>query len=628
MERWVFTGGAGYRVGDGEQGDIVDWAAESAGELMTGPVKCLSIQDVLARLGVSALPKGFPTADVIIGVGKTGMRGWFETTVSAWEADPGGGENAATEDDDDAGTTPAPPVKPAPAPKSAPGTPRAPWWTGVSPRSDALVAIVTSRGVVLPSGEPASKGPLTQGTDLAKFVWYRWPRPPAKNVIPQVWLTAPALQAAGMKPPKAVASSEDLSKTVSTLFGCTVTSAKAGWFTAVFPPDSGTGEARRVHLVLLPFLWTDPSGSRPKDLGMAGMDGAETELPDDEFAAAKELGQRIAWLAELADTAPKYIGEAPLLPARRPGSVGAALLDKVRRRETTAHRIEVCPIPTKVYTESQGRLETATDWRQPHASKKAKGDAVDVEVDQRAAYLASASGMYLGYGGEPEEFGRIDAVSQFRKDPTSGKWIQPAFGLWNITIPAGSDLEGLDPRLPLPLPDMKWDEPATVWCTTRSVQQLLAPVTDGGAGMVPEQLEIGRAYLWPKTWRALRGWAEILREALKQAIDDGDQFRENFIKDLYKGFLGRLDSSDHPMGQKHYQQPVWAATVRAETRWRALRYAHFIAGEHGLYPLVGKDIDTWVYRLPPDLDPTVLNEASTANGKYRIKKVRASGSGT
>ena len=126
-----------------------------------------------------------------------------------------------------------------------------------------------------------------------------------------------------MKPPKAVASSEDLSKTVSTLFGCTVSSAKAGWFTAVFPPESGTGEARRVHLVLLPFLWTDPSPSRPKDLGMAGTDGAETELPDDEFAAAKELGQRIAWLAELADTAPKYVGEAPLLPARRPGARAA-----------------------------------------------------------------------------------------------------------------------------------------------------------------------------------------------------------------------------------------------------------------------------------------------------------------
>ena len=628
-QNWVFTGTAIYRLDDDEDHDILEWLVEKHAHEAKEPARCLSMQDVLARVGSAALPQDFPSPDVIVGSGKNGMRGWLEITVAAWEsgrAGPSerGASAAAAGENSEPEALPEPESAPAPVsakPKADSPDIREPWWSGVPQRADALVAIVTSRGVVKPSGEPASRGPLTDATDLAKLVWYLWPRPPAKTAIPQIWLTGPALRAAGMTPPKGtLKSSEDLSKTVSQLFGCTVTSAQAGWFLAAFPPAGGTGEARRVHLVLLPFLWTDPADSRPLDRGMAGTDGAVTELSDDEFVAVETLAGRIAWLAELADTNAKAKGEPPLLPARRPGAVGAALLDKVRRRETTAHRIEPCPIPTRVYTENGGRLETAVDWRQPHPSKKAKGDSIDVEVDQRAAYLASASVVYLGYGGEPEEFTSIDAASQFGKD-ASGRDIQPAFGLWNITTPAGSDMEGLDPRLPLPLPEMRWDEPATFWCTTRSVQQLIAPVTDGGGGLVAGQLSIGRAFLWPSTWRCLRAWSEIIRVELKSAIDSGDKYREDFLKNVYKSFLGgRLDSSAHPPGQRHYQQPAWAATIRADTRWRALRYAHRIVGEHGLYPLSGRDIDTWVYRIPPELDPTVLDDDSAANGKYRIKK--------
>jgi hypothetical protein len=39
----------------------------------------------------------------------------------------------------------------------------------------------------------------------------------------------------------------------------------------------------------------------------------------------------------------------------------------------------------------------------------------------------------------------------------------------------------------------------------------------------------------------------------------------------------------------------------------------------GLYPISARDIDTWEYRVPPGLEPHVLEEDSPANGKYRIK---------
>ena len=37
-----------------------------------------------------------------------------------------------------------------------------------------------------------------------------------------------------------------------------------------------------------------------------------------------------------------------------------------------------------------------------------------------------------------------------------------------------------------------------------------------------------------------------------------------------------------------------------------------------------RDIDTFVYRIPAEVDAdTVLGEESEANGKYRVKKIRA-----
>jgi hypothetical protein len=619
MKHLIITGGATYEVtGDDDVDAYLQWLVEARGARHTMTV--MSRQQVLTELKSATLPDGFPEPDVVSGdhgKGQVLSRYWLPATVAHWreqqthqDTAPGPRQNSAQPE----GVQPEQEETSAAAAPAAKAAPMQPWWSGVAPRADIQVAIVTSRGVVAPSGAALTRGPLREPADLARFVWHRWPAAPSgkKGQVPQLWITAPALMAVGMKPPtKALSSSDDLSPTVSKLFGCSVTTARAGWFTVAFPPPEGSGEARRVHLVLLPFLWLDAAGQRRNDRGMAGTAETATVLPDDEDAAAQVLGERIAWLAGIADTAEKYRSDPPVLPARRPASIGASLLDTMRRRARSANRLEACPVPDLVHAETPS-LEPALEWKNmPH---EAKGDAIDVDVDQRAAYLASAGQVWLGYG-VPEELTKVDAPALF---DTS----KAPFGLWRVTTPAAAELDGLDRRLPLPLGHMEWENPATFWTTTRSVQQLLQPVAKGGAGLVPAQLVIDRAWVWPGQATALRTWAYLLRDELATAYDADRQDRVDLIKNIYKAFIGRMAGSDHPPGQRHYQQPVWAATIWADTRCRAMRYARTIADDHGLFPIAARDIDTFSYRLPAGVDPTVLEEQSPDNGRYRIKAVR------
>lgn len=611
MEHVISTGGRTYRVpaGDEDVDAFLAWLVESRGEPAT--VAALSRQQVLARIARSAIPAGFPEPDVVIGdAGRDSggyTRGWLAASVAAWECVQATVADTGVEGVvDDVGDDTGGPAQQAgeSEPEWRPGARR---WSGVSASADTRVAILTSRGALTPSGVVLTRGPLPTGADLARFVWHRWPTKPAQT--PQVWITAPALVAAGMTPPKRPpTASDDLSATVGQVFGCQVTAAKAGWFTAVFnradaePGTESAADGRRVHLVLLPFLWLDPAGQRPKDLGVAGTRGTATELPADEDAAAAVLGGRIAWVAEF--------GEG-VLPAARPASVGAALLDAVRRRGRSAHRIEACPLPDTVYAETPRLDPDIENWKNmPH---DAKGDRVDVEVDQRAAYLASAGQVELGYGGVPVELSKADPAVFAEKNPP--------YGLWRVTTPPAASLDGLSRRLPLPHGYMQWDEPATFWTTTRAVQHLVAPVEDGGAGLATGELRIDGAWVWPQHGRLLRTWADILRAKLAEATAAGRQDQIDTIKNIYKAFLGRMAGGQHPPGQRHYQQPVWAATIHADTRWRALRYATHIATTLDLYPIAGRDIDTFVYRIPADLDPAVLTEDSDANGKYRVKRI-------
>lgn len=619
-EHLITTGGQTYRVSvggdDGADIDgIIAWLCESHGEPTT--VNALSRPQVLSQIGKSSIPADFPEPSVTIGDegrqsgGKT--RGWLHDAVQRWQ--------------DKSSVAPTPDVHPEAAgdqPGSADAAPgdaaaadggSGDWvtgqrqWAGAPASGDRMVAILSSRGAITPSGLPISRGPLPTAADLARFVWHRWPNKPdargARGAAahPQIWITAPALQAVGMTPPKkAVERSEDLSATLAALFDCEITSARAGWFTAAFRSPTGDGESRRVHLVLLPFLWLEAASQRPKDEGLAGTRGTETELPDDEDQAVEVLGRRIAWLTSISDG---------VLPAARPASIGAALLDSVRARARTAKRLEVCPLPDTLYAETPRLDPNLEDWKNmPHS---AKGDSVDVEVDQRAAYLASAGQVELGYG-VPVELTNVDPQVFADRTP---------FGLWRITTPPAGMLDGLTPKLPLPHEHMHWSESRTFWATTRAVTHLMEPAAEGGAGLGLTELNFSGAWVWPNQSRLLRGWADILRSRLLEATAEGHKDQEDLVKNIYKSFIGRMAGSQHPAGQRHYQQPAWAATIHADTRRRALRYAASIVADHGIYPIAARDIDTWVYRLDADADPyELLEEKSTDNGKYRVKAIK------
>lgn len=599
-EHWLYTGGRSYLVtGDegGEFDDIVAWMATEHGQ--PAPVVALSRQQVLTRIARTTLPTGFPDPDVVIGDPdrETGVtRGWLEQTVTSWEhthldtpaaegdADTAAGEGAA---DDEAGTS-----------EEA----GASWWTPKTRvweepiTADGRIVLITSRGVVAPSGTVLA-GPMPDGSALGALLGWRWPRKPKD--LPQLWLTYEALETIGF--PVDSQTPIDAAATVAQLFGCEVSWSQSGWFTVKFGGDTDEGQARNAHVVLMPLLYTDPPAQRPGDMGVAGWEDSATELPEDETAAVRLLAQRMVWLSGIAEG---------VAPASRWATVGAQVLDAVRRRGRQGQKtIEACPLPVQVAVESGGQLEPNVPPTWDHRPHRAIGDQVDVEVDQRAAYLASAVQVELGYG-EPKELQRI-STTVFEEQ-------KPPFGLWRIALPPGGDLDGLTKKLPLPHPAMRWDTGVTVWVTTRAVQHLTAPVELGGAGLSVAELDVDAAWVWPQQGRMLRTWADVLRAKQIEARDDERADYQDFIKGIYTTYLGRMASDKWSPQQRAHQQPAWYATIRADTRWRALRYARRIADTHGLYP-VSAELDAWIYRLDPDVDPQMLAEESTANGKYRVK---------
>lgn len=481
-EHLIITSGRLYRIPVGDNEDLdatLQWWVDSRGT-QGATVVALSRQQVLARIRRAAIPSGFPEPDVVVGDTDRDsggfVRGWLPATVQAWQDEQLEADNAAVatvgEPIDLQGGATSVEAGPTAADNDDAWRIGARRWTGVGDRADKFVRILTSRGAVTPSGVVSARVPLDASL-LGQYVWKHWPHKPAQT--PQLWITAPALAAAGMSPPKRPPTrSEDLSDAVAKALGCEVTAASAGWFTAVFRDPSGGDEARRVHLILLPFRWLDPASQRPNDEGMSGTRGTASELPDDEDdedAAVAMLGERIAWLAALADKTKGHLSDSPLLPAARPASIGAALLDVVRRRARSPQRLEAFPVPDTVAAETPRLDPDLENWKNmPHT---AKGDAVDVEVDQRAAFLASTGQVELGYG-KPVELRKVDPEVFADKPP---------FGLWRVTTPPAASLDGLSRRLPLPHEHMAWESTATFWTTTRAVQHLLAPADDGGAGV-------------------------------------------------------------------------------------------------------------------------------------------------
>lgn len=586
-----------------ESADVIDWLIQERSEAITGPLVALSRQQVVTRLG-RGIPSDFPEPDVVVGDPDQGpTRGWWEATVQRYLVE--GVESAAE------GTESADGLD-----KQEPSE-DADWWPRRSRQwddvpmsgADHRVLIAASRGILTPAGEVKSR-PLGQPSDLAKLATrYQWSSRPNQG-DPQVWITGEALQQLGF--PAEDVTEETLPGVVAEFFGAEVKYHQSGFFTCLFEPDGDVGTARTVDVVLMPATALQPSVSRPNDRGIVGIEGTPTLLPDDESQAVHLLGDRIAWLHDLGET----------LPEPRWSRVGVRIAESGVQRarnkpknDPTA-KLVPCPLPAEIA--SGGKLPaqwwTPESWRRrPHRSA---GAGVDIEVDQQAAYLPSAEGLHLGYG----------TPGWATPDPAVFNEQRPPFGMYQITVPAGDDLDGLHRKLPIPHPCMSWSQESTFWATTVDVQQLIAPPENGGAGLAVTELAIEAAWVWPEQHQWLKLFGEQIRAKLVAARAAGRRDHEGMLKAIYTSYLGRLAGTGEGAFKYpylHHQQPAWYASIEAFTRWRALRYATRIARDHDLYPM-GCLADAWFYRIPEGAEAEVLEDpvrpdGSRTNGSYRLK---------
>lgn len=246
------------------------------------------------------------------------------------------------------------------------------------------------------------------------------------------------------------------------------------------------------------------------------------------------------------------------------------------------------------------QFEPVTHWfaksRPPRGGKL-------VVSDQRRAVLAAMGTVALGIG-EPERV----------TDATDLPWgDKPPQAVVKATLPA-LDYLGIPAALAVH-PAQKASEPATAWVSTRTIEQMLAPAADGGLGMDSAQLELGQAWVWPEASVKLGTWAKRLREAIAEAGDN--ESLAVLLKQIYARYYTYF-SSDFARGTPHYQ-PLWSGVIRADMRARALRFAARIYIDHGLLPVAG-NVDAWIYHVAGRQSPAVLEDPSTANGKYRIKE--------
>ena len=588
-------------------------------------IVAMSRAQVLARIARSALPTGFPDADVVIGdPSREGgfTRGWMEATVLRWEnaelahqaAEASTPRLDSTEAEASEADVPPESGEPGDAEPVA-WAPNTRVWTDVPMSADQWIVLVTSRGIVSPSGMVRA-GALPDAAALRRFIFWKWTAPGHTKEMPQLWLTEEALAGVGLTDEViAEIDSADLPALIGETFGAEITRSKSGWLTAKFSNDNG--ETKTVYLVIIPLLWTETSRQRPGDMGLAGYEGEETELPSDETQAAHVLADRMAWLAK--------VGDAGTVPAPTWTTVGAQLLNRIRGGRKT-HDIRPCPLPELVRDSLDGELEpnllrfragktnpeTGFTDKMP---KRSHDGFFFVTVDQRAAYLASAGQVLLGYGAPREK--RVTR-KMFEEQ-------KPEFGLYRVNLAPANQFD-LDPMLPLPHPHMQWDQPTTFWITTAGILYLMGPREKGGAEMGFEELAIDAAYTWPQQQVLLKTWTDKLRVALKEARETGREDYQRFIKSIYTSYIGRMEI-DWPRGFQEHEQPAWSATIRADTRARACRYAARIAAEHGLHP-VAANVDSWTYRVPEGADVTLFNDPDmTSNGKYQIDEIQTGPNG-
>ncbi|MFZ2173936.1 MAG: hypothetical protein WAW17_07865 [Rhodococcus sp. (in: high G+C Gram-positive bacteria)] len=356
---------------------------------------------------------------------------------------------------------------------------------------------------------------------------------------------------------------------------------------------------RMVDIVLEPYAWT--TSSKDQKLGILGDESVGTVLPDEDMAAAQELGRRIAFCVE-------HLG---VLPANTAARTGAAIVDQIAKDRKKAKRGAVAttagPVPP---LEGQlfGDIEPEIDWVRRPEREELDGVSKLVTIDQRASYLASAGMLNFGLG-EPRRAPDADTPARSDRRP---------FGLWRVILPAGNRL-ALPTGLPLPHPHMDPDRDVQTWVTTIGLNCLTAPIEDGGAGLDVDDLGIDEAWLWPEQARMLEAWAKRLREARAVAVDADDAAMKTFIGSIYKDYVGRMKKPEMWQSEwvRHHHQPVWRASIQAMSRWRGRRAAMRIAAETGRWPIRSL-VDSWVYVLA---DGEEIADESPNLGKMALEKI-------
>ena len=486
--------------------------------------------------------------------------------------------------------------------------------------ADGRAVVVTAAGSRAPSGR-ALTGPvdsIDKIAVLAEWAWKHGALAPLSQsgdrsdgqLVPQIWfvgtaacarlgwtITAPdGLAEMPLAQRRAVVRSE-LAATVAASLAPLI---GAGWIVH--------GGGHRIRLTRTTTVDVELIIATT----IAGVETCSTavSLPDDDEAAADELGRRLGvWWSQLR-----------VLPTGTGAGTGAAVLDRIRHDRQSRNQGLVATGPGTVPAEVLAGLVTEV---QPRWARIVEDTDIDlpgggppasvlVELDQDSGLLASAGMLTLPVGA-PE----LHAGAPARDLAASSK--RP-FALWQITLPASAGLD-LPTGMPAPDPRMQEQTPVRVWVTSAGLQGLLAPATHGGLGVELDELEITAAVSWAKQGRALDKWAAELRGALDAFTAAGDTASAAIAADAWRDYLPCL-ADPHPwQGENlaHHLQPVWWAAMCELTRFRSRKAMLRIAREFRVYPLMVQDT-TVVYAVDPAMD---LSDAPGNRGRHEVRRTAA-----
>lgn len=500
-------------------------------------------------------------------------------------------------------------------------TPARPWeQLPVGTAADGHALVVTGAGVRTPSGAALTANPCDSVDKFVKLI--NWVTLGPKGVTAQVWVLDEIVDALGwdidLDAIDAETSTEEREQALDMLAAAIAPAmaelAKDGWelrddhthwlnlSRTVHDEETKKDRTQMIDVILVPYAWTMRTSSNY--LGILGRDDDDaTALPEDSPADARELARRVAWTAQHLDVLPSHTG----------ARTGATIHDAIRKARKRAKRgtvvTEAVPMPDEA-TPFAGDLEPEVHWARTATDDDLAGATRLVTIDQRASYLASAGMLSLGHGPLIELAG--DDAAWAAHEHTV------PFGLWRVMLPAGASLS-LPDRLPLPHPLMHEDQVTQAWLTTESVKGLCAPISDGGAGMSIEDLEIDRAFVTEQQGRVLEAWAKKLRAARAVADETGDVPMKAFVRSCYTGYIGRMARAEmwNQKGSKrHHHQPLWRASIMAHCRWRGRRAAMNVADATGRWPIFA-NVDSWTYLAAAGDE--LVDPSTTALGRYRLE---------